>query len=82
MELKDTVPLMLSSDYKDRFKAEYYQTKIRFNKLNDMLEKYRNHELDFKPTCDYDTLNGQCFCMKCYLNDLTRRAEIENISLS
>ena len=29
MELKDTVALMESDDYKDRFKAEYYQTKIR-----------------------------------------------------
>ena len=30
MELKDTVALMESDDYKDRFKAEYYQTKIRY----------------------------------------------------
>ena len=25
MELKDTVKLMTSSDYEDRFRAEYYQ---------------------------------------------------------
>lgn len=25
MELKDTVDLMLGTDFKDRFKAEYYQ---------------------------------------------------------
>ena len=25
---------MLSDDYKDRFKAEYYQTKIRYNKIH------------------------------------------------
>ena len=30
MELKDTVVLMESDNYKDRFKAEYYQTKIRY----------------------------------------------------
>ena len=29
MELKDTIELMNSSDYKERFKAEYWQTKIR-----------------------------------------------------
>lgn len=29
-ELKDTIELMNSSDYKDRFKAEYYQLKIRY----------------------------------------------------
>lgn len=27
MELQDTVELMNSSDYKDRFKAEYWQAK-------------------------------------------------------
>lgn len=29
MELKETVDFMNSKDYKERFKAEYYQTKIR-----------------------------------------------------
>lgn len=33
-ELKDTIELMNSSDYKDRFKAEYYQLKIRYTKLD------------------------------------------------
>lgn len=35
-ELKDTIELMNSSDYKDRFKAEYYQLKIRYTKLHAM----------------------------------------------
>ena len=35
--LSDTVYLMCSKDYKDRFKAEYYQTKIRYDKLHKML---------------------------------------------
>ena len=39
MELKDTIKLMNSDDYKDRFKAEYYQTKIRYDKLHQMLIK-------------------------------------------
>lgn len=29
MELNDTINLMNNSDYKKRFQAEYYQTKIR-----------------------------------------------------
>lgn len=33
-ELKDTIELMNSSDYKDRFKAEYYQLKIRYTKTS------------------------------------------------
>lgn len=42
MELKDTVTLMVSSDYKERFKAEYYQLKIRLEKLKCMLQKWDN----------------------------------------
>lgn len=33
IELKDTVGLMKSSDYKERFIAEYTQVKIRYEKL-------------------------------------------------
>lgn len=32
MELKDTVEMMGSVDYKERFKAEYLQAKIRYEK--------------------------------------------------
>lgn len=32
-ELKDTAKLMASEDYKERFKAEYWQLKIRYEKL-------------------------------------------------
>lgn len=39
MNLSDTVELMNSADYKDRFKAEYYQVVIRYQKLKAMLEK-------------------------------------------
>ncbi len=51
MELKDTVDLMLSDDWKDRLKAEYWQTKIRYDKLVGMIEKYKAGTLGFKPNC-------------------------------
>lgn len=38
MELTDTAKLMASSDYKDRFKAEYGQVAIHCKKLKAMLE--------------------------------------------
>ena len=38
-ELKDTVALMESDDYKDRFKAEYWQTKMRFDALRKTIVK-------------------------------------------
>lgn len=39
MTLKDTVEMMNSSDYKERFRAEYQQVVIRYKKLRDMLAK-------------------------------------------
>ena len=50
-ELKDTISLMNSIDYKERFQAEYYQTKIRYDKLCKMLIKNEAGTLGFKPTC-------------------------------
>ena len=58
-ELKDTVDLMNSSDYKDRFKAEYLQTKIRYDKLHKMLVKYEAKTLDFEPSCPINVLQMQ-----------------------
>lgn len=51
MELKDTIELMQSSDYKERFKAEYQQTKIRHDGLHKMLVKWDAGKLEFTPTC-------------------------------
>ena len=49
--LYDTALLMKSNDFKDRFRAEYYQLKIRANGLKTMLKKYKNNTLPFKPNC-------------------------------
>ena len=57
MELKDTVQMMNSADYKDRFEAEYYQIVIRYEKLKAMLEKWDKGELNFTPTCPRRTYN-------------------------
>lgn len=81
MELKDTVSLMTSEDYKDRFKAEYLQTKIRYEKLNNMLIKYEAGTLGFEPICPKEILEDQLYYMNEYLRTLRIRAEIENINL-
>ena len=39
MKLADTVQMMVSEDYKERFKAEYYQLVVRRNALWRMLGK-------------------------------------------
>jgi hypothetical protein len=82
MELKDTINLMQSTDYKERFKAEYNQTKIRYRKLHAMIIKYEAGTLEFELTCPIDLLKDQSICMSNYLYDLEVRAEIEGIELS
>ena len=81
MELKDTIEMMQSADYKERFKAEYYQTKIRFEKLGAMIMKYHAGKLEFTPTCPIDLLEGQMKAMQTYLGYLESRANIESVQL-
>lgn len=82
MELKENIDLMLSIDYKDRFRAEYYELYIRIEKLQNMLDKYKAGTLDFTPNCSYEILDEQLSYMEAYRDILVERAEIENIDLS
>ena len=81
MQLKETVSMMESADYKERFKAEYLQLEIRVNGLRNMLKKYKDGTLTFKPSCSYDLLNGQLKAMELYATYLDERVEIEGIDL-
>lgn len=81
MELRDTIAMMNSEDYKERFKAEYYQTKIRYEKLHKMIVKYEAGTLNFTPKCSLELLKEQKSFMGQYLNRLEVRAEIEGIEL-
>ena len=81
MELERIIELMKSEDYKDRFKAEYYQLEDRATKLSNMLEKYKAGTLNFTPSCSYELLNSQLKAMNEYLQYLIIRAEIEGIEL-
>ena len=81
MELKDTISLMTSTDYKDRFKAEYIQNVVRYKKLKAMLDKWDNGKLDFSPTCPRSTYNIQVKAMTDYIAVLEARAVMENIAL-
>lgn len=81
MELRDTVEMMNSADYKERFKAEYYQTAIRYGKLKAMVDKYNNGTLEFKPTCPMSIYDIQLRAMRDYLTILEARAAIEGVKL-
>lgn len=82
MELKNTIEMMISSDYKERFKAEYLQTKIRYQKLHKMVVKSEAGTLGFEPTCSIELLKEQKKYMGQYLYTLEVRAEIEGIELN
>ena len=82
MELKDTIDLMNSEDYKERFIAEYYQTKIRYEKLHKMLIKYEAKTLNFEPKCSLELFTEQAKHMGLYLKCLEIRAEIEGVDLA
>mgnify|MGYP007122041147 CR=1 FL=1 len=80
-ELSETIDLMQSYDYKERFLAEYWQTKIRYDKLDEMTVKMEAGTLNFTPNCSLDLLKQQKACMGNYLRTLKIRAEKEGITL-
>ena len=77
--LNETMEFMLSSDYKDTFKAEYYQLAYRIEKLTNMVNNWDN--LSFTPTCDKSWYVRQLYAMNEYLDVLNLRAEKEKIDL-
>lgn len=90
MQLNDTVQMMNSEDYKERFKAEYWQAKIRYEKLkkfNTRIEGagrcYGSTKRIEEPAhdCPQDLLREQQDCMGHYLHILEVRAVIEGIDL-
>ena len=81
MEYKDTVNLMLSSDYKERFKAEYYQTKIRYEKLKKLnipkLKVVYSEEPPLTPIDDQDiSCRFHCICPNKDMRKCTERRTI------
>ena len=81
MKLSETVEMMNSTDYKERFKAEYNQLAIRYKGLKTMLDKWDNGTLQFEPTCPRSTYNMQIKAMTDYLAVLEARAVMEGIEL-
>ncbi len=79
--LETTVELMMSEDYKKRFKAEYYQLSIRLTKLLQMLTKWDLGTLPFTPTCPRSIYDMQVRAMSDYKALLEARAVMENVKL-
>lgn len=88
MKLADTGLMMISDDYKERFIAEYWQTKIRYERLKKFNTRLEVEKRGYsKPTqaakhdCPAELLRQQQRVMGEYLHLLEVRAVIENIDL-
>lgn len=81
MLLEETSLLMINEDFKKRFVAEYYQVKIRAEKLANMIAEIDDNTLEFTPKCSRDLLMSQLTTMAEYKQILEKRAEIEGITL-
>lgn len=81
MTMQETTVMMLSDNYIDRFRAEYYQLKIRYERLVELIDKYKEGTLDFALKCPIKVLEHQKNTMEIYLDILADRAEIEGIEL-
>lgn len=75
--LASTRDMMISPDYKERFKAEYIQLRNRLHGLKRMLESWDKGTLNFTPTCPRDLYDKQVSGMVTYLNVLAKRAALE-----
>lgn len=86
-DLKETIDLMISDDYRDRLKAEYQQTKIRYERLKNICNRMEaaNAGLNVAPPENdcrpYWLLREQQKRMGKYLHTLELRALVEGIEL-
>jgi len=94
-EIADTAAGMTSPDYKERFRAEYIQTKIRYerlkafntkieaaNRTNEWRCRYEMPKVEMpKHDCPDDILEQQQHLMGQYLHILEVRAVIEGVDL-
>lgn len=90
-ELKDTITPMMSDNYKELFKAEYMQTKMRYERLKKINVKAEAEGLRrVGEICDCGRVDGspvsllreQQRIMGEYLHILELRAELEGIELA
>lgn len=83
--LKDTCEWMCSEDYKERMKAEYIQTKMRYEKLKDFCNRIEAAEImgreQPKHDCPVYLLRDQQSVMGSYLSILEKRMIIEGIEI-
>ncbi len=81
-EIREIAHLLVSDDYKQRFVGEYWELKIRLEKLNEHLMKRKLGLLGFIPDSNETDLYAQAHAMETYLRILEERAIKEKIDLT
>ena len=81
MDLQTITSLMLSNDYKDRMKGEYYHLINRKENLEAVVNLWDAGKLPFTPDCPRSIFDLQLKAMNDYKAILEARAKIENIKL-
>lgn len=81
MDLQSITTLMLSNDYKDRMKAEYYHLQNRKENLEAVVKLWDAGKLPFIPDCPRSIYDLQLRAMSDYMAILEARAKIEKIVL-
>ena len=81
MDLQTITSLMLSQDYKDRMKAEYYHLINRKENLEAVLKLWDDGKLPFTPDCPRSIYDLQMRAMEDYKAILEARAKIEKVAL-
>ena len=82
-DLSATNKLMTSSDYKERFLAEYIQLETRYESLMNIIWKYDHGEkLGFELDTPIHLLKKQAKAMYEYISVLNERARFEDIAIN
>lgn len=80
--LAKTCSMMVSPDYKERFRAELIQLQNRYDGLGRMLHAWSKGTLNFTPTCPRELYDKQLEGMELYFKVLVKRAKMEGVDIS
>lgn len=80
-ELESTYVGMISSDWKERLKAEWAQLCIRMERLDTFRDGFREDAIDFVPKWDERLLCDQLRAMRNYRDCLLQYAKFEGVEL-
>ena len=80
MDLQTITKMMLSQDYKERMKGEYYHLLNRKENLEAVLKLWDSGRLTFTPDCPRSIYDLQMRAMNDYQAVLEARAKIEGVA--